>query len=298
MQLGAFYPFSRDHSANDTTRQELYLWDYVAKAAKKALGLRYQLLPYFYMLMYEAHMRGTPIARPIFFSFPEDINTYEIDSQFLLGKGVMVSPVLKQGVVSVDAYFPAGNWFDLFNYSNSLSLNQGKHITLDSPSDHINVHIREGNIIAMQGEALTTQAARKTPFKLLVVLSSNENSTGEVFLDDGEEVEMGREGGRWTLIHYNARISGSTVTVESNVSNKEYALSQKWIVEKVTFLGLKNVTKLMSHKLMINTGAKWMIKKIEVRTSLKVSGRFAIVQISGMSILMGNEFKLKLNLIV
>lgn len=61
---------------------------------------------------------------------------------------------------------------------------------------------------------------------------------------------------------------------------------------------LKNFTKLMSHELMINTGAKWMIKKIEVRTSLKVSGRFAIVQISGMSILVGNEFKLKLNLIV
>ncbi|KAL2494025.1 Glycosyl hydrolase family 31 protein [Forsythia ovata] len=109
----------------------------------------------------------------------------------------------------------------------------------------------------MQGEALTTQAARKTPFKLLVVLSSTENSTGEVFLDDGEEVEMGR-GGRWTLIQYNGRISGSTVTVESNVINKEYALSQKWIVEKVTFLGLKNVTKLRSHELIMITGAKWI----------------------------------------
>ncbi|PHT29920.1 Alpha-glucosidase [Capsicum baccatum] len=109
---------------------------------------------------------------------------------FLIGKGLMRSPVLTSGAVSVNAYFLSGTWFNLFNYSNYVNMKSSSYINLDAPRDHINMHLRERNIVEMEGEAMITRAARETPFELLVAMKDRENSSGEVFLDDGEDIEI------------------------------------------------------------------------------------------------------------
>ncbi|CAK9264262.1 unnamed protein product [Sphagnum jensenii] len=118
MQLGAFYPFARSHAETLSNSQEPYLWESVAISSRKALGLQYHLLAYMYTLMYEAHTRGFPIARPLFFGFPEDSMTFTVSHQFVLGNGIMVSPVLSPDPTSVNAYLPEGICYDMFDFSN------------------------------------------------------------------------------------------------------------------------------------------------------------------------------------
>ena len=101
MQLGSFYPFSRNHNSIRSKPQEPFRWDSVAKTSRKYLGIRYALLPYFYTLFYKAHCpTQTPSAtvmRPLFFEFPTDKNTYSIDKQFMVGKSLLISPQLEEG---------------------------------------------------------------------------------------------------------------------------------------------------------------------------------------------------------
>nr|3W37_A Chain A, Alpha-glucosidase [Beta vulgaris]3W38_A Chain A, Alpha-glucosidase [Beta vulgaris]3WEL_A Chain A, Alpha-glucosidase [Beta vulgaris]3WEM_A Chain A, Alpha-glucosidase [Beta vulgaris]3WEN_A Chain A, Alpha-glucosidase [Beta vulgaris]3WEO_A Chain A, Alpha-glucosidase [Beta vulgaris]BAM74081.1 alpha-glucosidase [Beta vulgaris] len=293
IQLGAFYPFSRDHSARDTTHQELYLWESVAASARTVLGLRYQLLPYYYTLMYDANLRGIPIARPLFFTFPDDVATYGISSQFLIGRGIMVSPVLQPGAVSVNAYFPRGNWFSLFNYTSSVSVSAGTYVSLSAPPDHINVHIHEGNIVAMQGEAMTTQAARSTPFHLLVVMSDHVASTGELFLDNGIEMDIGGPGGKWTLVRFFAESGINNLTISSEVVNRGYAMSQRWVMDKITILGLKRRVRIKEYTVQKDAGAI-KIKGLGLRTSSHNQGGFVVSVISDLRQLVGQAFKLEL----
>eukprot|EP00252_Welwitschia_mirabilis_P005561 TRINITY_DN1602_c0_g2_i1.p1 TRINITY_DN1602_c0_g2~~TRINITY_DN1602_c0_g2_i1.p1 ORF type:complete len:511 (-),score=63.16 TRINITY_DN1602_c0_g2_i1:199-1731(-) len=237
IQLGAFYPFSRAHSQRNSIRQELFLWENVKVAARKALGLRYKLLPYLYTLSYEAHTYGFPIARPLFFTFPEDSNTLGVNTQYLLGKGILISPVLKEGDRFVDAYFPKGTWFNLNNISDSVTVKKGSSVRLSAPLDTINVHLYEGSIVPMQEGGLTTLEARKTPFSLVVALGAKKSAKGELFLDDGEELEMTISKGKSTFVYFSATFDDDgTLSFKSRVAEGDFALSQGWIVQEITFL--------------------------------------------------------------
>jgi len=82
--------------------QEPYQWPSVAAISRKVLGVRYSILPYYYTLFYKASRPVTTIpsatvTRPLFFEFPTDRNTHSIDRQFMVGSGLLVSPVLEQG---------------------------------------------------------------------------------------------------------------------------------------------------------------------------------------------------------
>uniref|UniRef100_A0A0E0LEN1 alpha-glucosidase n=1 Tax=Oryza punctata TaxID=4537 RepID=A0A0E0LEN1_ORYPU len=294
IQLGAFYPFSRDHSAIGTVRRELYLWESVARSARKALGLRYRLLPFFYTLMYESHTTGAPIARPLFFSYPGDVETYGIDSQFMLGRGVLVSPVLEPGATTVTAYFPAGRWFSLYDFSLTVATKTGKRVTLPAPADTVNVHVAGGNILPLQQPALTSSRVRQSVFHLLVALADDGTATGDLFLDDGESPEMVGPRSRWSQIKFSgATESGGVVRVRSHVVHDSYAPSRTLVIGKVVLMGLQSPAPPKGFAVYANGVHVNASTAVGAAAGSPKNGALGVAHVGGLSLTVGQEFDLK-----
>ncbi|XP_072320167.1 lysosomal alpha-glucosidase [Eucyclogobius newberryi] len=191
-QLGALYPFSRNHNALDSKAQDPSAFSPSARAAmRSALLLRYSLFPLLYTLFHQAHAHGHTVARPLMFEFPHDSRTYGIDRQFLWGRGLLVTPVLLPGVDSVEGYFPAGRWYDYYTGDGFLSA--GESMSLPAPLDKINVHLREGTIIPTQRPNVTLWVSRGQPLHLLSALSEDGDASGDLFWDDGESLHTYEE---------------------------------------------------------------------------------------------------------
>ncbi|KAL1277698.1 hypothetical protein QQF64_024371 [Cirrhinus molitorella] len=192
-QLGAFYPFMRNHNDRPNAPQEPYVFSQQAQdAMRTAITLRYSLLPFLYTLFHHAHTSGSTVARPLFLEFPTDPNCQAIDRQFLWGSSLLISPVLEEGALEVTAYLPPGTWYSLHNGEAYYS--KGQYILFPAPLDTINVHVREGSVIPQQVPALTSTASRRNPFTLIVALSEGNWAKGELFWDDGESLDTFERG--------------------------------------------------------------------------------------------------------
>ncbi|XP_012261340.2 lysosomal alpha-glucosidase-like [Athalia rosae] len=188
VQLGAFYPFSRNHNSVGTIEQDpVALGDMVVKSSRKALLIRYRFLPHLYTLFFKAHKFGDTVARPLFFEFINDQETYGIDTQFLWGSSLMVIPVLEENAVQVTAYIPRGPWYDF--YSKAFIFSTGKYVTLNAPLDTIPLMIRGGSILPAQTPNVTTTLSRKNKFELLVALDTRGFARGEMYWDDGDSLD-------------------------------------------------------------------------------------------------------------
>ncbi|XP_070684825.1 sucrase-isomaltase, intestinal [Pempheris klunzingeri] len=188
MQLGAFYPYSRNHNGKGSLRQDPVAWDSnFSKVSRDVLNIRYTLLPYLYTLMFEAHDKGSTVVRPLLHEFVNDKTTWDIYKQFLWGPALLITPALDQGARSVDGYVPNARWYD-FHTAKDVGV-RGQMVRMPTPLDHINLHIRGGYILPWQKPERNTLYSRRNPLGLIVALSDSGTAQGSLFWDDGEGID-------------------------------------------------------------------------------------------------------------
>jgi alpha-D-xyloside xylohydrolase len=108
-------------------------------------NLRYRLLPYIYSEAVKCGQSSLPMMRPLFLSFPDDLQTWTIEDQFMFGDNILVAPVLDAGSAR-RVYLPAGRWVD---YWRKEQLEGGRWHLVDAPLERIPLFVRVGAIIPM-----------------------------------------------------------------------------------------------------------------------------------------------------
>lgn len=180
-QFAVFTPFCRGHTNIGTIDHEPWAFGKeVEDICRHYLALRYRLLPYFYSLCAEAARSGAPIIRPLFWHYQNDPAASVCSDQFLLGRDIMVAPVLRQGATARSVYLPNDVWYDFWT---GERFQGGTHIAVETPAELIPVFVRAGAILPMD-EA--RQFVGETPQEV-VYLNVWPGTEGELrwYEDDG-----------------------------------------------------------------------------------------------------------------
>ncbi len=156
-QVGAFYPYFRNHSALDTVRQEPWaLGEQYEEIIKKYIRLRYKWLPHLYSLFAVTSRSGLPVMRPLFMEYPNDKHTYQLSDQFMIGDNVIIAPIIQPGVNHRAVYLPEGDWYD---YWTDEVYHGGHHFLVKAELDVLPIFIKAGSVIAHGPIKLSTSVS-------------------------------------------------------------------------------------------------------------------------------------------
>jgi len=112
------------------------------------------LLPYLLRTGREAHQNGIPVMRAMFLEFPDDLNMYQLDTQYMLGANLLVAPVFsEEGKVSF--YVPhtghenaaAAKWRSWFDHTKTYE--QGCWYTETHDFNTLPLLVRPGTVTAI-----------------------------------------------------------------------------------------------------------------------------------------------------
>ncbi len=185
LQVGVFHPFMRTHTTFGTPDQEP--WSYGARheaVNRRAIELRYELLPQVYQVMHEAAETGVPAMRAMFLEFPEDPRTYDIQDQFLFGHDLLVAPVLREAQAERGVYLPAGDWYD---YWTGRLVKGGRTVSVPVTLESIPIYVRAGAVVFTQPVVQHTGEMPGQPLRASVYPAAR--SEAELYEDDGESLD-------------------------------------------------------------------------------------------------------------
>ncbi|MDP2675340.1 MAG: glycoside hydrolase family 31 protein, partial [Dehalococcoidia bacterium] len=187
-QFGLLSSHARFHGIRG--REPWYFGDEAVEIVREFARLRYRLLPYIYSLAKEAEASGLPVVRPLLLEYPDDPVAPAVDFEYLLGRDLLVVPVLNPEGRAV-VYLPPGGWHDWWS---GERMEGPRHLRLDVPLGRLPLYVRDSSLLVTAPEMEHVGQREWRPLTVDVRLASRAEAS---VWSPQERIEMqaGRESG-------------------------------------------------------------------------------------------------------
>jgi len=206
MEAGVFFGVMRCHSSIDRTPHFPWLYGTDGEnAIRKALDLRYRLIPYYYSLAHDNARTAAPLMRALVMEFPDDDKVSDETHEWLMGGRLLAAPVMNPGDRSAmtapagapanpepkstppapsaqrDVYLPKDTWYK-FETNETLTGPQTVHIT--AKLDEIPMYVRAGTLLPLGPVLQYAEQASAEPLELQIY--PGQDATFDFVEDDGK----------------------------------------------------------------------------------------------------------------
>ncbi len=199
--FGLFSSHSRVHGF--PPREPWEFGEAFQKTFREIVECRYRLMPYIFTQAAIASKEGMPMLKALLLEWPGDPVAWMIDDQYLLGKNLMVAPLMEAGQTARSIYLPEGKWVDYFT---------GK--TYEGKQYHqVSTGTLPGVLMVKWGTLLPVikleQSTSKMNFEETEFIAyGDEKASGELYFKDRLLTLQGRYKNQWQLADAEFTIRG------------------------------------------------------------------------------------------
>ena len=220
VQNGIFHPRFSIHSVNyDVTVTEPWMYPEYTDKIRRAIHLRYRMMPYMYSLMYQAHTTGQSMFQPLCSVFQEDIASYDEAEVFMLGDSLLVANILEKGQTTKAIYLPKGTNFYDFNTRNKYD--GGQIITIPVTLDTIPMYLTSGAIVPMTN-TICHNITKDIANDLHIICVADQDNTFTLYEDDGKTLDYKDGICRKTVIQMKVHNNVSFTFTSNGSYNSDY----------------------------------------------------------------------------
>lgn len=162
-------------------------WEYGADftdAFRKAVNMRYELMPYIYAQAKYSAENGLPMMRALFVEYPDDPGAWVVDDQYLFGADILVAPMFED-TDTRNVYLPGNHkWID---YQTGNVYTSGWH-KIEPGEIPVVMLVRDGTVLPQIKLAQSTMQMDWSELELKVFASDADEAEGMICLPSDNQL--------------------------------------------------------------------------------------------------------------